>query len=329
MPFVPGAPPIIVAECGINDGGSIETAQALIRAAKLAGAHAVKWQQHHVAESSDERPWMHYDTARHACMVAHREGLAFGCTPFSLDALHGLVNLELDWLKLGSGELSNHMLVAAAAKHARLHGIPLVLSSGMHEPSDVAAALEVALRYTPDVAVLECTSVYPARPDQVRVRRMTRLGRSVYGLSDHSTGIGASVAAVALGAVMIERHFTLDRSAAGPDHAASLTPEDMRALVTACEEAWQAMQAADDVLPGERSVAAWARSSIYARRDLAVGQVLGPEDLVARRPFEPRALPGTCWLQTVGCVAMRDIRAGEAVGALDVSLTGRMFVATA
>lgn len=316
--FGPGHPPIIVAECGINDGGSEQRARALIDAAAQAGAHAVKWQQHHPSESTDPQPWMAYDTAALACGYAHGKGLAFGCTPFSVVALEAIAKLDLDWIKLGSGELSNHALVEAAATAAQRKGIPLVLSSGMHTTSEVHAAVEVARRSCTRVAVLECSSVYPALPSHVRLRRMTQLGCSVYGLSDHTVGIGASVAAIALGASMIERHFTVSHSWGGPDQHASLLPEQMRALVNACAEAWQAMQTPDAVLTEEVPVASWALSSIYAAQDIAPGAELTAGNIVARRPHNMMGIGGNQWHGVVGNVASRPIRAGDAIRVTDI-----------
>ena len=229
---------MIVAEIGVNHNGDVNTALKLIDAADKAGATAVKTQLFDAERLEPPGPRRDMlkalelprdDIAR---LKDHAEaaGMAFFATPFDEDALAFLVGLGVPWIKTGSADLTNTALLEAIPA-----GYPAILSSGMATMDDIAAALDIV----PHAFVLQCTSAYPARVEDANLRAMCaireRFGVPV-GLSDHSTSEIVPAAAVAMGARVIEKHFTLDRNMDGPDHAASMEPSGFaRMVANVCE----------------------------------------------------------------------------------------------
>ncbi len=285
----PGHAPYIVAECGINDGGDPERARQLCTAAAGAGCEAVKWQQHCPEESASVEPWMYWDTAKRAQWVATAHGIAFGCTRFHVDA-DERCDEPLEFLKVGSGEVSNHQLITAVAANASALGIPVLLSTGMHTLSEVDAAVAILRDHAVPFAVLECTSTYPARHGEVRLSALAELRErypdAVIGISDHTPDIWTALGAVALGASIVEKHFTASRAWGGPDNPFSVEPAEMAQLCTGARAIHAATQSGlHRVTEAEAETARWARSSCYATRAIRVGEPLTPENVTARRPW--------------------------------------------
>ena len=214
-----------------------------------------------------------------------RSGIQMLSTPFDEDSADFLERLGLPCFKISSGELTNHLLLAHVARKGRW----LILSTGMADLDEVGAAMAV-LRHngSPPVALLHCVSQYPAAPADCNLRAMSTL-RDAFkvpvGFSDHSLGINVALAAVAQGAAVLEKHFTLNRSGPGPDHQASLDAEGLAALVRGVREVEAALGDGRKIpVPAERNTAAVARRSLCAARDLPAGTVLAREMVVARRP---------------------------------------------
>jgi sialic acid synthase SpsE len=260
-------------------------------------------------------------------------------TAFDLDGLAFLVDeLQVPRLKVASGDLTYGQLLLAAARASR----PLIVSTGMAELADVRRALDViafgllqpegippsvqavdgmsatvegATGLGRSVTVLHCTTAYPTAADQVNLRALRTLATTFgvpVGYSDHTEGVAVSVAAVALGAVIIEKHITLDRDAVGPDHAASLDPQDFRRLVDGIREVEQALGSGDKAPAlSERENILPARRSLVAVRPLARGQVVALEDVDAQRPADA-ASPLLVW-DVVGRPAARDYAVGERI----------------
>ncbi len=237
------------------------------------------------------------------------KGIAFLSTPFDLESLDLLVKLGVSWLKIPSGEITNGPLLLAAGKS----GLPLVLSTGMADPAEIRAALGVlalgmvggeepgmeaferaynseagqkALRQR--VTLLHCTTEYPAPLEDVNLRAMAFM-REAFGLpvgySDHTEGLAVPTAAVALGACLIEKHFTLDRSLPGPDHKASLEPGDLGRMVEAVRAVELALGRPDKApAPSELKNRPVARKSLVAARPVARGEVFTPDNLTVKRP---------------------------------------------
>jgi N-acetylneuraminate synthase len=270
---------------------------------------------------------------------AHRELLQhcierrieFMSSPFDAQSLEFLVSLGVRRIKLGSGELTNAPLLLAAART----GLPLILSTGMSTLADVEAALSVlAFGYSAQadaapsraafglawadtgararvmerVALLHCTTEYPAPRDQVNLRAMTTLQHSFgvcCGYSDHTAGHAVSLAAVALGARWIEKHFTLDRAMPGPDHQASVEPTELKALVEGVREIEAALGDGIKVpMPVEVANMAVARKSLVAVRSIAKGSLIAPQDLGVKRPGTGRS-PLDYW-SVIGSEAQKD-----------------------
>ena len=308
----------VIAEAGVNHNGDPALARALVDVAVGARADAVKFQTFSVdrlltrraakaeyQERATGREQSQYEMlarlalspADHEMLFAYcaRQGIEFMSTPFDPESARFLKALGVRRLKISSGDVTNlPMLEVVGAL-----GLPVVLSTGMADMAEVETAV-ATLRAagTTDLAVLQCVSNYPADPALSNLRVMDSFARAFgapVGLSDHSTGLTVAIAAVARGAAYVEKHFTLDRSLPGPDHQASLLPDELRALVAAIRDVESAL--GDGVkrpVPSELPVRDVARKSLVAARDLPAGAVLGREDLDVLRPgtgLSPAALP--------------------------------------
>ncbi|MBL8371782.1 MAG: N-acetylneuraminate synthase [Burkholderiaceae bacterium] len=302
-------PVFLIAEAGVNHNGDIDLALALCDAAKAAGADAVKFQTFRAidlvlqgaptAEYQSKQTGEHNQFAmlaklelseeQHKRIVEHCDhiGIEFFSTPFSLPAVDLLLRMGVRRLKLSSGELTHRQLVEYAAATR----LPLLLSTGMATLEEIAEALgwvRGVRGNLKDITVLHCTSAYPAEDASLNLRAMRQMQEVLgvpIGYSDHSLGIDAALAAVALGACVIEKHLTLDRGLPGPDHAASLDPEGFLQLT-------QGIRRVESMLgdgikrprPEERDTARVARRSVVALVDIPEGVPLGPEHLGCRRP---------------------------------------------
>lgn len=324
----------VIAEAGVNHNGDISLALQLCDAAKRAGADAVKFQTFRaedlVVRGAPTAKYQERQTGvqdqflmleklelsqqQHELIKAHCEviGIEFFSTPFSVAAVDMLVGLEVRRLKLSSGELTHRALV----EHAAATGLPLLMSTGMGTMEEISEAVEwiQAVRGTlKDVVVLHCTSAYPAPDGTLNLRAMVSMAGNLgvaTGYSDHSLGIEAPLAAVALGAVVIEKHLTLDRDMPGPDHSASLEPTEFAQMVSGIRRV--SAMLGDGIkapLSEELDTARVARRSVVAAVDIAAGEVITAEKLLCRRPatgIEPRYLP-----ELPGRLAAVDIAAGS------------------
>jgi N,N'-diacetyllegionaminate synthase len=308
----------VIAEAGVNHNGDIAMALQLCDAAHAAGADAVKFQTFRAQDlvvpgaptaeyqarqtgESDQFTMLQrleLNQAQHEEIQAHcrRIGIEFFSTPFSVDAVEMLVKMGVTRIKLSSGELTHRALVMRAAQ-ARL---PLLVSTGMATVDEIREALQwiqMARGDLDEVTVLHCTSAYPA-PDNIlnltAIRSMMRdLGVPI-GYSDHSLGVEASLAAVALGATVIEKHLTLDRTLPGPDHSASLEPAEFQRMVEGIRRV-SAMLGDGVKAPTaqELDTARVARRSVVAAVDIPPGTHITASMLMCRRPatgIPPREL---------------------------------------
>jgi N-acetylneuraminate synthase len=307
----------VIAEAGVNHNGDMTLARALVDVAVSAGADAVKFQTFVVdrlvtrsaataeyqqralggeASQYDMLARLELSEADHEMLAAHcaARGIEFMSTPFDSESAHFLKRLGVRRIKISSGDVTNlPMLEVVGAL-----GLPVILSTGMADLDEVGSAV-ATLRGAgvTDLALLQCISNYPADPALTNLRVMDTLARTFgtpVGLSDHSIGIAIGIAAAARGAAYIEKHFTLDRALPGPDHQASLLPDELRALVAAVRQVESAL--GDGVkrpAPSELPVRAVARKSLIAARDLPAGTALGRADVVILRPgtgLSPAAL---------------------------------------
>jgi N-acetylneuraminate synthase len=323
----------VIAEAGVNHNGDLAMALRLCDAARDTGADAVKFQTFRAEDLVlPGAPTAHYQAretgqldqfamlkhlelslAQHEAIKAHCDaiGIEFFSTPFSIAAVDMLVALGVRRIKLSSGELTHRALVERAAA-ARL---PLLVSTGMATMAEIREALDwiAAVRGTLDgVTVLHCTSAYPAPDETLNLNALHSMARDLgvaIGYSDHSLGIEAPLAAVALGAKVIEKHLTLDRGLPGPDHSASLEPAEFTRMVAGIRRV--STMLGDGVkapTTEEQDTARVARRSVAAAVDIPAGVTLTEAMLVCRRPatgIAPRELP-----VVVGRVARVPITAG-------------------
>jgi N-acetylneuraminate synthase len=349
---------LIIAEAGVNHGGSVELALALVDAAVDAGADAVKFQTYRtdllVRQDAPQAAYQarNAPAASQAEMLralelspeAHRRiadhcadrGIAFLSTPFDPPSLDLLIELGVARLKVASGELTNGPMLLAMART----GLPMIVSTGMATLDEVADALAVIaigrdgsdaapraavradarLRVASDpslvgeVTLLHCTSSYPAPAESVNLRAMDTLARTFglpVGYSDHTEGTAVAVAAVARGAVVIEKHLTIDRTLPGPDHAASLEPPVFADLVAAIRTVERSLGSSEKrVDPAEAEVRLVARRSLVATRDLAPDRAMVEGDLIALRPGGGMG-PSEVW-DALGIAPDRSHRSGSA-----------------
>jgi N-acetylneuraminate synthase/N,N'-diacetyllegionaminate synthase len=302
-----GARCFVIAEAGVNHNGELALAHQLVDAAADAGVDAVKFQTFDPeALASAEAPKAAYQAratgsesqremlkrlalteSAHVELKKHAEdrGLLFLSTPFETASAALLDRLGVAAFKVPSGELTNHPFLRDLARRGR----PLLISTGMSDMEEVDAAVR-AVRDAGEIplALFHCTSSYPAPPETANLRAMETLRRRFgvpIGYSDHTLGATVPLAAVALGAELLEKHLTMSRSLPGPDHAASIEPEELRALVRELRVIESALgDGVKAVQPCERETQMVARKSLFAARDLAAGETLGAADLAARRP---------------------------------------------
>lgn len=335
-----GAPVFVIAEAGVNHDGDVNRAVALINAAVTAGADAVKFQtfdpsalvvanapaaryQAERAGAVDQRVMLEaltLDELELRLLAEHaaRAGITFLSTPFDAHAADLLERLGVVAYKVGSGDLTNLPFLTSVAERGR----PMIVSTGMASDAEVAAAVDAVTRGGCDaLALLHCVSSYPTPADQANLRAMDALRAAypdvVVGYSDHCEGLDVSLAAVARGAEILERHLTLDRSLTGPDHAMSLEPQELALLVQRVREVHSYL--GDGVKapqPSERDSMLVARRSVVAARNLRAGERLGISSLAAKRPAGGMAPAAMASL--VGRRVRRDVPADAQIAQSDL-----------
>ncbi len=327
-----GAPLYVIAEIGLNHGGSLDRALAMVDAAAAAGASAVKLQSltaadlvapwcpapAHVSTPSLQGFFGQFELSRaaHAAVVARARtlGVAVMTTPFSEALIPMLAETGFDAWKVASGDLTNDSLLFALA----CTGTPLVLSTGMATMPEVLHAVRLVRDAGGTVAaVLHCVSAYPAPPEAQNLRALLTLAEAVdcpVGLSDHAAdGLVSAVTAVALGAAVYERHFVLDGDTAAIDYAVSSTPGALRDIIGACADTARRLGTGKKVCQPAESVNRTAsRRGVYARTALPAGHVIRADDLIALRPeseISASELPAL-----LGLVVGSPLAAGEPLG---------------
>lgn len=321
---------IIIAEAGVNHNGSLELARRMVRAAREAGADYVKFQTavpelvissiapkaEYQKETTGEgesqlemcrRIHLPLSDYRELAELCEAEGIGFMSTPFDLVSIDALAPLGMDYWKIPSGEITNLPYLRKIARQ----GGRVILSTGMSTLEEVEKAVEVletgGMRRE-DISLLHCNTQYPTPMADVNLRAMEslrKLGCGAVGYSDHTVGIEVPVAATALGADIIEKHFTLDKTMEGPDHRASLDPQELAAMVSAIHNVSLALGSAEKrVSPSERPNIEVARKSIVAARDIKEGELLTEENITVKRPGS--GLSPMLWDSVIGTRAKRD-----------------------
>jgi|HubBroStandDraft_6_1064221.scaffolds.fasta_scaffold03436_4 N,N'-diacetyllegionaminate synthase len=329
----PGLPCLVIAEAGVNHNGSLAMALQLVDAAAEARADIVKFQtfksdevvtplapkadyqvQNTGATESQldmirklELPDDAFRTIQQHC---RERGIAFLSTPFDHRSADLLDEMEVEAFKIPSGEITNFPLLTHIARKRK----PLIVSTGMSNLEEVAAALDVIhAAGNVELVLLHCVSNYPAAPASVNLRAMQTLEQRFnvpVGYSDHTEGISIPIAAAALGACIVEKHFTLDRRLPGPDHRASLEPPELAAMVAGIRDVQSAL--GDGIkrpVAEELSTAAVARRSLVAAHDLRAGTLLTESMVAIRRPGT--GLPPSDLSRVLGRQLKQDLAAGH------------------
>jgi sialic acid synthase SpsE len=304
-----------VAEIGINHGGDVNKAVQMVRAAAAAGADAVKTQLHIPDEEMDRAlmPSNVWETIVQCALseseertiqrVAREMGIAYFSTPFCRQAVDILDGMDVPVIKVGSGEISNHVLLRHIAKTGR----PVYLSTGMHQMEAVTRALEILPRAT----LLHCVSKYPCPVEQIGLDRMHALSAlAPAGYSSHTPIVMDGVVAAAMGAQVIEKHFDFD---GGVDSKVSLRRIEFSEMVRMIREVMWMRRGEPE--PERHGIAEWARHGLYAAKNLDIGQALNDDVAMARRPLGI-GLPADFPLK--GLVCTRQIAAGAPISIEDV-----------
>lgn len=327
----------MIAEAGVNHGGDLGRARELVAMAAEAGADIVKFQSFVTARSiTRDAPKADYQVATtgaaesqyemvrrlelsradHEVLVedCRRLGIEFLSTAFDSESFDLLLGLGIRRVKVASGELTNLPML----RRFGAAGLPLLVSTGMADLDEIAAALhalEAAGAPRDRITLLHCTTEYPAPFDEVNLRAMRTLAETfgtAVGYSDHTTGIAIPIAAAALGATVIEKHVTVDRSLPGPDHRASLEPAELAAMIGAIRSVEAALgDGVKGPTASELRNRAIARKSLVAARPIRAGDVFGPEDLATKRPGT--GLSPMLWDEVVGSRATRDYAPDEMI----------------
>jgi len=294
-------PPFVVAEIGINHEGSFEKAIRMVEEAARVGCECVKFQAHVVEDemipndvipgNAKESIW---DIMKR-CALSEEEdaalkakveslGMIYLSTPFSRAAADRLKRLGVAAYKIGSGECNNYPLVEHIAKF----GKPVLLSTGMNDLGSVLPAVEILRRHSVPFALFHCTSMYPTPYNKVRLGAVTELGKAfrdaVLGLSDHSLGNYTCYAAIALGASIVEKHFTADKRWPGPDIEISIDPGELQQLIEGTKAIHAALGGAKTILPEEQPTIDFAYACVVTTRDILAGEELTAENIWVKRP---------------------------------------------
>jgi len=329
-----GQPCFIIAEAGVNHNGKFSLARKMVDAAKKAGADAVKFQvidsERMVTKTAGKAAYQKRSTGkgtqyemlrrleltkwefRKLAAHAKRRGIVFLASAFDEASVDFVAELKVPAFKVPSGEITNLPLLKHIAKKRK----PIILSTGMSTLAEVADALKTIKKGgTKDIALLHCVSNYPAETGEMNLRAMETLGDEFglpVGLSDHTLGTAVPIAAAALGANIIEKHFTLDRKMPGPDHEASLDPEEFGEMVTCIRDVEKALGAGvKKPTKSEEAVKKVVRKSIVARVNIPAGAVITAKMLDLKRPgtgLGPEYLK-----KVVGKRAKRNLKADELV----------------
>lgn len=324
----------IIAEAGVNHNGSFELACRLADAAKEAGANCVKYQtfksENLVSKDAQKAEYqkkttgdssqqdmlkkleLSYDSFVRLKEYCDKIGICFLSTPFDFESIDFLKSLDMPFWKIPSGEVTNYPYLVALAKT----GKPVVMSTGMCEMNEISDAIKVLKdNGTKDIKLLHCNTEYPTPFEDVNLTAMKTM-REAFGVevgySDHTKGIEVPIAAVALGATIIEKHFTLDRNMEGPDHKASLEPQELKQMVRSIRNIEKAIGTGDKTpSASEKKNITIARKSIVAKKEIKAGEIFTVENITVKRPGT--GISPMRWNEVLGTKAVRDFNEDEKI----------------
>lgn len=330
---------LIIAEAGVNHNGSIDIAKQLVDKAAYAGADIIKfqtfkseklvsksaqqaeYQKRNIGAKSDNSQLsmlkkLELSEQNHIELMAHckEKNIKFFSTAFDLDSIDYLHSLNLGLWKIPSGEVTNYPFL----KRIAAYNEKTILSTGMCDMQDVRAAVDALYKNglsKENLTLLHCNTEYPTPFEDVNLRAMDALRKEFgveVGYSDHTKGIEVPIAAVALGATVIEKHFTLDRNMEGPDHKASLEPDELKAMVSAIRHIEQALgDGYKKISNSERRNIAIARKSIVAAYHIKKGEPLTEQNITVKRPGT--GISPMHWEEVIGTIAIKDYEKDELI----------------
>ena len=319
-------PPLIIAEIGINHGGSLDVAKSMVDLIVHSGCECVKHQTHIIEDEMTEEAkaifppnanksiWdvmkecsLKLDEEQELKEYAENLGLIWISTPFSRMAADFLDEIDVPAFKIGSGEADNLPLI----NHIAQKGKPIIMSTGMQSIKSLKNSVNILEKSGVEYALLECTNLYPSPPEIVSLQGIQELKeafpKALVGFSDHSIGPHIALASVALGACIIERHFTDTRYRSGPDITCSMDPAELRLLVDRSIEIHKALMNPKQRTEPEEGVYKFARASVVADKDMAAGHIITEKDIWVRRPGSGE-IPGYKYNDIIGKKLRLDVK---------------------
>tara|TARA_B100001248_G_scaffold102006_1_gene75895 strand:- start:488 stop:1516 length:1029 start_codon:yes stop_codon:yes gene_type:complete len=314
----PNEPPLVIAEIGINHGGDLDVAKNMVDLIASSGCECVKHQTHIIEDemteeaksifppNADKSIW---DVMKECSLTLDEEkelkkhsenlGLIWISTPFSRKAVDFLDHIDVPAFKIGSGEADNLPLINHIAKK----GKPIIMSTGMQSIQSLKNSVEILENSHVEYALLECTNLYPSPPEIVSLKGIEELKeafpKALVGFSDHSIGPEMALASVALGACIVERHFTDTRYRNGPDISCSMDPAELRLMIDRSVEIYKALKNPKQRTTPEEDVYKFARASVVADKDMPAGHIITEKDIWARRPGSGE-IPGYKYHDVIG-----------------------------
>jgi len=314
----PNEPPLVIAEIGINHGGDLDVAKNMVDLIASSGCECVKHQTHIIEDemteeaksifppNADKSIWdvmkecsLTLDEEKELKKHAENLGLIWISTPFSRKAVDFLDHIDVPAFKIGSGEADNLPLINHIAKK----GKPIIMSTGMQSIQSLKNSVKILENSHVEYALLECTNLYPSPPEIVSLKGIEELKeafpKALVGFSDHSIGPEMALASVALGACIVERHFTDTRYRNGPDISCSMDPAELRLMIDRSVEIYKALKNPKQRTTPEEDVYKFARASVVADKDMLAGHIITEKDIWARRPGSGE-IPGYKYHDVIG-----------------------------
>ena len=324
---------IIIAEAGVNHNGDMSLAKKMIDTAKAAGADFVKFQtavnptskyapkaEYQKRETGADETQLQMALKLRLTLEQHYElfeycnkaGISYLSTAFDIDSVHFLDSLNLPFWKIPSGEITNLPYLLEIAKTHK----PIIMSTGMAEMEEIETTMSILRENgSGPITLLQCHTDYPTKMENVNLRAMNTLADTFHvpvGLSDHSIGFEVPIAAVAMGATVVEKHFTLDRNMYGPDHKASIEPDGLKTMISCIRNIEVALgDGKKTCSPCEKQNIIVARKSIVAKRDIKMGETLTEENITTKRPGN--GVSAMKWFDVLGSKAIRDFGEDELI----------------
>lgn len=329
-------PPLIIAEIGINHEGSLTVAKDMVDAAYMAGAEVIKHQTHVIEDEMSNQAKKVipgntdvsiYDVMSRCALNENDEfklkkyveskGMIFLSTPFSRAAANRLEEMDVQAYKIGSGECNNYPLI----EHVASFGKPMIVSTGMNNIDSISKTVSILEKYKVQYALLHCTNVYPTPPELVRLGGMQELKEkfpnAVIGLSDHTLNNNACLAATALGASILERHFTDKKSREGPDIICSMDPEELKQLIIGSTEIYKMRGGRKEAAKEEQPTIDFAFATVVTTQPLSKGDILTKENIWVKRPGIGQ-IKAEHYETLLGRVVLRDVPVDEHLSWKDV-----------